>query len=330
MIAQLNSNYIRLSYYNTIKRLIGYVLFEGRPVTTKGQWINPFIFALFHLIKNLPQLKRVKNPVFIVGTGRSGTTVLGTIMSIHNQVGFLNEPKALWHSIIPKEDVIGSYSQNDGFFRLCAKDASESVRISAHQIYGAYLLMTRSKRIVDKYPELIFRVSFIKEIFPDAKFIFIVRNGWDTCYSIKKWSENNRVEGARETHDWWGVNRRKWKLLNKQIVGKEDDFKEIAHKVAGFRDHINMAMVEWIVTMREGLQQMKNNADSFLLVKYEDLTLKPRKTLQEILKFCHLPNDNKMFQYADKIIKLKKPHPHLEIDPLIHPLVNKISHELGY
>ena len=42
----------------------------------------------------------------------------------------------------------------------------------AAQMFGAYLTTTRSERLVDKYPELIFRVDFVRALFPDARFHF--------------------------------------------------------------------------------------------------------------------------------------------------------------
>ena len=54
---------------SALARLISYSFFEGRPVTTRGQWINPIIFAQFYLLKRLPKLKAVKKPIFITGSG---------------------------------------------------------------------------------------------------------------------------------------------------------------------------------------------------------------------------------------------------------------------
>jgi hypothetical protein len=176
MIAQLDKDYIYTRPFKTITRLTSYSLYEGRPATTKGRWINPFVFAQLKIFSQLPQLKKVVSPIFILGTGRSGSTVLGILLSMHKDVGFLNEPKAMWHLIYPFEDVIGSYSLGSASYRLMADDAADEQCRVGHRIYGAYLAATGSKRVVDKYPELIFRVPFVKRIFPDAKFIFLVRN----------------------------------------------------------------------------------------------------------------------------------------------------------
>ncbi len=188
MIAQIDDRYLNTRFWNLWSRMESYVFFEGRPLTTRGRWINPLVFAQFHIWKRLPQVKKVKKPIFILGTGRSGTTVLGIVLSMHREVGFLNEPKALWHAIHPREDLIGNYTLDAACYRLGTADATDLRRKWIHRIYGVYLSATFSTRVVDKYPELIFRVPFIKALFPDAKFIFLMRNGWDTCRSIVGWS----------------------------------------------------------------------------------------------------------------------------------------------
>ncbi|MGD1917863.1 MAG: sulfotransferase, partial [Pleurocapsa sp.] len=88
MVAQIDNLYIKTSLSKTLSRLLSYGLFEGRPLTTKGQWINPLIFKLFAIAKKLPQLKKVRKPIFVIGTGRSGTTILGVVLSMHKQIGF--------------------------------------------------------------------------------------------------------------------------------------------------------------------------------------------------------------------------------------------------
>ena len=114
MIAQLDNLFIRLSKKKTFTRIISYLFYEGRPLTTKGRWINPLVFFWYKIQKILPFSKKVSKPIFIIGTGRSGTTVLGLTLGIHEDVGFLNEPKALWSYLYPKDDIIGSYKKLPG------------------------------------------------------------------------------------------------------------------------------------------------------------------------------------------------------------------------
>jgi hypothetical protein len=330
MIAQLDSTYLKQRPTKVVSRLISYTLFEGRPLTTKGQWINPFLFMHFGVEKRLPQLRQIKQPLFIIGTGRSGTTILGVLMSMHKDVGFLNEPKALWHSIFPFEDVIGSYTRAKAKYRLDEKDASPDVIRNAHRLFGAYLLTVMSKRLVDKYPELVFRVPFVKAIFPDAKFIFLVRNGWDTCSSIEKWSKRLGVNQATETHDWWGADNRKWDLMLDELVAPDPIFTGILDQVRSLSSHTDMAAAEWIVTMREGLRRKEQNPDCIHLIRYEDLVEKPRESLSAVLRFADMNDDPDFFSYAEKVLRPAPIHAPFDLNPAIRPLFDDTMKLLGY
>ena len=188
MVAQLDGLYLRLASGRALRRLIAYGLFEGRPVTTRGRWINPLVFAFAGLAKRSARTRAVERPLFVVGTGRSGTSILGTILSLHPDVLFLNEPKALWHAIHGGEDVIGSYASRPGRLALDARDATGEVVRAAHRVFGACLGLTGARRVLDKYPELLYRVEFVRAIFPDARFVLLVRDGWASARSIAEWS----------------------------------------------------------------------------------------------------------------------------------------------
>jgi len=330
MIAQIDYAYIKMRPTKLVSRLVSYALFEGRPVTTRGQWINPLLFAHFALEKRLPQMKRVEKPIFILGTGRSGTTILGILLSMHRDVGFLNEPKALWHAIYQDEDVIGSYSRDVAHYRLDASDVCEEVKCSAHHLFGAYLASVFSARLVDKYPEMIFRVPFVREIFPDARFIFLVRNGWDTCASIDKWSARCGEQANGEVHDWWGVNHRKWKLMLKELIEPDAYFDAIKETSYSFDRHTDMAALEWVVTMREGMSRMQENGEAIRMVRYEDLVETPRQTLAEIAAFAGLAEDETYLRYGEAVLRPAPRHGEFDMHPAVRPLFDETMRALGY
>ncbi len=330
MVAQLNRSYVKARPGKAISRLLSYALFEGRPLTTRGRWINPFVFGLFEIERRLPQLRKVVQPIFIIGAGRSGTTVLGLLLSMHRDVGFLNEPKAMWHAIHPGGDVIGNYCKERGRHRFDSSDVTEEVRRNAHRLYGAYLFATRSKRVLDKSPELVFRVPFVREIFPDAKFLFLTRNGWDTCHSIVGWSKRKGVDVDGERHDWWGVDRQKWHLMVEELVKPDPGFQAIWPEIERFTDHQKMSLVEWIVTMREGLKQRDRYPKDVLLLRYEDLLSSPRRKLDELLEFLGLSPDDCFFRYSQETISPPRAHPRISVPPILLDLFNRTMFDLGY
>lgn len=331
MIAQLNFHYIKTRPKKALTRLISYALFEGRPATTKGRWINPIVFSfLKRQLKSKRHFRPIEKPIFILGIGRSGTTILGIVLSMHQDVGFLNEPKAIWHLIHTKEDVIGSYSKKEGVYRLTSGDATEDVCHRAERLFGAYLSTTSSKRVVDKYPELIFRVDFVRTLFPEARFVLLVRNGWDTCHSIAKWSERLGVQVNGKTHDWWGVENRKWQLLVNQLVASDDELAGHTEEIGTFQKHLDRASVEWTVTMREGLNVLRDYPDSIYTIRFEELTTRPTEVLTSLCEFCELDLDKTFLDYARHTLHPLPPrkpfdlHPHIE--PIFHDTMSKLEY----
>lgn len=300
--AQIDSRFIRICLKKTYTRYISYGLYEGRPLTTKGRWINPLVFKFFDLQTHLPFMKPVVRPIFILGTGRSGSTILGTTLAMHRDVGFLNEPKALWSYLFAHEDLIGSYQIAPAYYRLNESNVTVDIVKKAHRIYGNYLTFSFSNRIVDKYPELIFRTDFVRKIFPDARFLFLYRNGNDTCHSISRWSEKLVREKDNEILDWWGRDDRKWKLLCKQIVSQDKALQPYLNEILQYDDHQLRAAVEWIVSMKEGLFLSSKKVINILPVKYEDY-IRNEKTRQDVLKFCGLSADKKYDQFCRDVLK---------------------------
>lgn len=327
MLAQLDSLYIKTRPFKALVRLISYALFEGRPLTTRGRWINPLVFALFKLEKHLPQLKKVDRPIFVLGMGRSGTTVFGKVLSMHRDVGLLNEPKALWHSVHPGEDVIGNYTMDAARFRLPESEATAEVKKNAHRFYGAYLAVTGISRVVDKYMDVVFRVPFIKAIFPDALFVVLVRSGWDVCRSIEGWS---RRFGSATSADWWGRDRRKWNYIVDELVAGDEAFDGLVEEIRSFESQRDMAAVEWIVSMRESLKVIREYPDSTRMIKYEDMTENPTGVLKTMCDFCGLSRDEKFLRYGESVISQVPPKEPFDIHPSIRQLFEETMASMGY
>ena len=330
MVAQVDFRYVRTRPLKLISRLISYLLFEGRPVTTRGQWINPFVMLHLRMWKKIPFFKSVKKPIFILGAGRSGTTILGVVLSMHKDVGFLNEPKAIWHQIHPNEDVGGSYSRLHVKYRLTETDVTADMRKFARRLYGGFLTLTASSRFVDKYPELSFRVPFILDIFPDAKFIFLSRNGWDVCASIEAWSSRHECVRENERHDWWGVNGQKWRLLVEQVIKPDPYFSECLPQIKSFTKQTDMAAVEWIATMREGLRLKELKSGNVHFVKYEELVENPGQRVTEIQDFCDLSKDDIFVEYARQVLGQGTSYESYDIHPAIQPKFIETLNQLGY
>jgi len=330
LVAQIDRNFVRARPWKVWPRLLAYALFEGRPLTTRGRWINPLVFAAYRLWSWLPLANRAPDPVFILGLGRSGTTVLGTILALHRDVGYLNEPKALWHAALGDDDLIGSYSRAPGRYRMSAADATPGPSRRLRRYYSAFLGLSRCRRVVDKYPELLFRLGLVDAVFPGARKIVLLRNGADTCQSIEAWSVRNGRGARDECRDWWGRDRRKWRLLVEQLIAPDPYFADTLAEIRALDRHVDMAAVEWIATMREAQRLQDRGDGSVLFVRYEELSSCPRKVIGEILAFCGFSPDETVMAYAQSVLRPRAAYPPLLLNPAIQPAFDATMATWGY
>ena len=327
MIAQLDPLLLKTRPWKAWPRLLAYLLFEGRPLTTRGRWINPLVLTGYRLWGALPLRPAPVRPIFILGMGRSGTTVLGRVLGAHREVGFLNEPKALWQAATGEDDLIGSYSPHPGRFRMTAADARAEVVTRLNRYYRAYLRLSGCRRVVDKYPELLFRTDLLDRAFPEARKIVLIRSGHDVCRSVAGWSRTHGRDGA----DWWGRQGRKWHLLVDQLVRPDPAFAPLLPHLGEICRQEDMAAVEWIVAMREVLRMQAMAEPRTLYVRYESLLRHPRREVRRMMDFCALAPDDKALAYAARLLRAPggagtAPRLH----PALRPLFDDTMHRLGY
>lgn len=316
MVAQIDPAYRRAGLGPTCVRLLSWALFEGRPLTTRGRWINPLVVALHALHCRLPRLAAVEAPIFIVGMGRSGTTLLGKILSLHPEIGFLNEPKALWHVAVGGEDVIGSYERGPARYHLGATDAGERERRRLERLFGAYLRWTGRRRVVDKNPEVVYRRHFVRAIFPHAHLLFVVREGWSVCRSVERWSRAHGRSVRGETHDWWGAGRRKWRLMLEQLVTREPDLAGQRTRLQTLDDQRQMAALEWILASRYARRALDAD-EPISVVRYEDLTADPIPTVERLLEECGLRPHPRIESYCRRAVRPGAPGDPFELLPVL-------------
>ncbi len=127
------------------------------------------------------------NCVFIFGSPRSGTTLLENLLNHHRQIAEWYEPYYLWERFFPVPDTDTWQIEH----------LTKQVRKKIRSEFGIYSKKSGKAIIVDKTPPHAFNLKIIHKIFPEAKFIHILRDGRDVTLSIKKeWGK--RVNIVRE------------------------------------------------------------------------------------------------------------------------------------
>ncbi|MGA9533381.1 MAG: sulfotransferase, partial [Anaerolineales bacterium] len=320
--------YLRLAPMALWRRMVSHTLLEGRPLTTRGRWANPLILAQLRSATKIVPPRPVHQPIFILGSGRSGTTILGDLLGSHRQAAFLNEPKALWYVANPQDDVIGTYTTDRGCYRLTESQADGEIRRRIHSLYRYALGLCMASRIVDKYPEMIYRTDFLRALFTDPKFVIIVRNGWDTIRSIQDWSLRHRVDRDKGREDWWGANQRKWRLLKQEIVSQDPPLAGALAEAGERLSDESMAAVEWVSVMREA-SRLRANGVPLQVVYYEKLTSQPAAVLSEICDHADLPDDPGLYEYARRAIRSRRRRSKPALPAALAALVDRTMEEWG-
>jgi hypothetical protein len=330
LVAEIDSFYIRTRPFKAVDRILSHFFFQGRFLTTKHRWLNSFLLKELQLMKHIPQVKPVEKPIFIIGTGRSGSTILGKILSMHQDIGFLNEPKAIWYVIDPRDDVHGHFQYSPGQYWFTAQDATPQKCQGAKRLFSFYLDVVNSSRVVDKNPEIVYRISYVQAIFPDAKFILLVRNGWDAIFSIAEWSRRSGRKVNNHTEDWWGHDQRKWDLMVAQLVPVEPLLVDHLTEISSFTRYEDMAAVEWVLAMQQGLRERKSHPNSFYTLRYEDLTRNSNSALDDLVEFCELGQDHVFLSYSEKVLSPNQAKPPVDISPIIHNAFMSTMSALNY
>ncbi len=132
--------------------------------------------------KNQSFVERVKEPIFILGMPRSGTSLVEQILSTHKDVYGGGELSFIEDYLLNNRGSIG--------LRM-PKILSNPNKENIENFYYFYLeklkyLNSNAKHITDKMPGNFKWIGLIKSAFPNSKIIHLIRDKRDTCFSIYK------------------------------------------------------------------------------------------------------------------------------------------------
>ena len=204
--------------------------------------------------------------IFLFGCGRSGTTFLSEALGKHPDTLLLVERREIWHRYFPelnvrtrKDAILGP-----GFIEPFNSERSVGIR----RFLDKYRRQKGKKLILEKLPLNSFRMAFLREVFPEARFIYIERNGLDVAKSIQ----------IRAAAGWWGKNENKWRLL-KEYAKTVDAY----HWIGRARNHFDRGLMEWRLSTDAAHQELNQmDPDGYHMVSYEKLV----RNFEEEMKAC--------------------------------------------
>ena len=145
--------------------------------------------------------KQVISPIFIVGAPRSATNIFCRTMAKHPDLAWIsNITKKIPASVLLtrilmlfRSDHRPTQGNNiwqkfigDDDESLGGKDVTPAARRFPHKVVRNNLQLFNKPRFVNKCPGNSARIEFLKEIFPDAVLIHLIRDGRAAAYSIMR------------------------------------------------------------------------------------------------------------------------------------------------
>lgn len=240
----------------------------------------------------------IDRPIFIIGSGRSGTTILYELLSTHPDVcWFANyneyfpvlqhfpilhrlldlpvlgphlkrciiDPKRSRLRIRPEEGdrIYHRYCGFEENRKTTEADRTPELEGKFKGIIDRYLAVTGKKRFLSKQISNNQRLRLIDALFPDARYIHIIRDGRAVASSLY------HVEWWKDITIWWyGRGAEDWEREGK--------------------DPIELCAVHWMRDVQEILENRPQMGDRYFELRYEELTQDVHGVLQRIVDFAGL------------------------------------------
>ncbi len=226
------------------------------------------------------------NPyVFIVGCPRSGTTLLSRMIDAHPQIAIINETRWIAQfykkrkGLTPEGRVTPAvvrrlleydrFSQldisRDDLEALVAGDEPISFARLVSAIFDLYGQRQGKVLVGDKTPRYVRHLPVLRELWPEARIIHLIRDGRDVCLSVLNWRKAPRALG---------------------------------HYSAWSEDRVSTAAMWWRWQVRLGQESGPTAGPGrYHEIRYETLVANPAEACEALCGFLDLPPDEAMLRY---------------------------------
>ena len=242
-------------------------------------------------------MNNIYKPIFIIGVGRSGSTALLKTLSQHKNLAWMSElcnkypdkpylnqymlqvidfpffGEFIQRKFMPGECYLFWSYYSKGFRHACrdlvTDDITHKEKEGLRSVFSQ-LLTKRRKRLLAKitgWP----RIGYLHALFPDTKFIHLVRDGRAVANSLLN------------TDFWWG-----WRGPQNWRFGELTTAQRDLWEKSG-KSFVALAGIEWNIildTVNAAKQYLET--DNFIEIKYEDLCSTPIDVFKEIVQFGEL------------------------------------------
>ena len=266
----------------------------------------------------------INKPIFMIGTGRCGSTIIFEALCVHEDIGWLSNynklfPRLGFVSIMPRlynlpllknfsRGQKKQYAQGSFFFNRLLPTPFECYRkwkvLCGDKFLFNFLKDVEAthdekKKVHKAVKQVLFwqarnrfaakytgptRMGFVKSIFPDAIFIHVKRDPRAVIYSLLNVDFWTEQAGKHRPR-WAGGLSEDW-----QQEWKSYESSPLALTAMQYR------------TIMQICHQEKQLLDEkqYLEIRFEDFVTQPQNIMQQILSFCELKHSPQVAEYIER------------------------------
>jgi hypothetical protein len=254
----------------------------------------------------------IEKPIFIMGSGRSGTTIFYSLLSTHPDICWFsnytdrfanNRIIPLLHRVVDfpflgiktKKNIMSPsgrkfslkpveaqriYHEYCGFkhnTRMTSMDLRPEMEKKFKDIIYRHLILTKKKRFLTKQTANNQRIKLINKMFNDAYCVHIIRDGRAVAYSLLN------VRWWNDTEIWWlGKKASEW-----QEKGREP---------------IELCALHWKKDVEEIIKNKQLFKNRYIEINYEIFVNDVKGTMQRVIEFCKLNRSNNFLELLPKAL----------------------------
>ena len=282
----------------------------------------------------------LKPPIILLGNFRSGTTLLQKLISTHPDVVPLYEPVGLWLYADPRRS-------HDEFGE---EDATDKVKRYVRNEFLQFQRQNGNRIIVEKTPHNILRIPYVRAIFPEAHFLYIVRNPLSFVSSVElKWQQpatrkriikRLKFTPITQIHHYlkrfisqqWNkrILRRKYlSIWGPRYKGIQEDLKK--------EDLMTVMARQWSRSSSKAERDLALFEDGQVLrLRYEDFVQDPISHMERICAHCGLQMTDDLAKTVREMVKTDRtlkwqrfePHVLAQIIPELYEEMERHGYEI--
>jgi hypothetical protein len=224
---------------------------------------------------------------------------------------------------------------------------TKQIRRQIVRYFGGYCL--GAPFLIEKTVSNCLRIPYVNAVFPNAKFIHLVRNGLDVVESAyRQWTAPPNWRYIRKKAMTFplmqapgyalsyamDILQRVLTKSNKGISAWGPRYRGIEEDIAS-KELLEVCAIQWARCVKKAMQDLDNLSDyKVLTVRYEDFGCDPRQHLKSIARFVGLNPEPYADLDVDVVSKrnIGKGHRNLNADQkaLIKPYIEETALSLGY